>query len=105
MKQMVAVIWLMFITLTANAAKRTESQAYNEVKTRVVSIISQETGLPEDEISENQSFVRDLKMDYQAHVAVRDALSQELGYRISDETAEKITTVQRAINFVFIRQQ
>ncbi len=105
MKQIVAIICLMLISLTATAAKRTESQVYNDVKVRVVQIIADQTGLPDSEILENKSFVQDLKMDHQAHEAVREALSQEVGQPISIESAEKITTVQRAINFVFIRQQ
>lgn len=105
MKQIVAVICLMLTTLTAGAVGHSEYQTYNAIKTRVINILSERTGIPESQISEDQSFVRDLKMDQVTHEAVRDALSQELGYRIPDEAAEKITTVQRAINYIFIRQQ
>lgn len=109
MKQTAAVIChfvtILLIASTASAAKSRESQLYSDVKLRVVTIISQKTGLPESKISEDMSFVRDLKMDQRTHEAVREALSQEVGFKISDESAEKITTVQRAINYVFIRQQ
>ena len=106
MKNIVATICLLLTSLTAMSAKRTESQAYNDVRSRVIEIIAEQSGQPVDEITEDKNFVRDLKMDQKAHEAVRDALSQELGGRaISDEDAEKITTVQKAINFVFIRLQ
>ena len=105
MKQIVALFCLVLTTLTAQAAKRTESQTYNDVKERVITIISEQTGLPASEISEDKNFVKDLKMDQTALEAVRDSLALELNTEIPDQTAEKITTVQRAINFVFIRQQ
>lgn len=105
MKQMFAIICLMLTTLTADAAKRTDSQIYQDTKTRVISIIAEQIGLPVNEVTENKSFQKDLKMSPKEIESVRDALSQEIGQEISDESAAKITTVQRAINFVFIRLQ
>lgn len=105
MKQMIAVFCLVLTSLTTQAAKRSESETYSQVKARVMTIIADATGFEESSISEDHAFVQDLEMDHTAHVAVRDALSIELGREISDESAEKITTVQKAINFVFVRQQ
>lgn len=105
MKQIVAVICLLLTSLTAGAAKRSESQTYNDVKQRVITIISEQTGLPTSDISEDQNLVRDLKLDQAALEAIRDSLALELNTTIPDQSAEKITTVQRAINYVFIRQQ
>jgi acyl carrier protein len=105
MKQIVALICLLLTSLTVHAVKRTEAQAYNDVRARVIEIISEKTGIPSSEITEDKNFVRDLKMDQIALEAVRDSLSLELGTPIADQSAEKITTVQRAINYVFIRQQ
>ncbi len=105
MKQIIAVFCLVLTSLTTQAAKRTESEAYAQVRARVVSIIAEATGREESSIKEDQAFVQDLNMDHAAHEVVRDALSIEIGRSISDESAERITTVQKAINYVFVRQQ
>lgn len=102
---MIAVFCLVLTSLTTQAAKRTESETYTQVRTRVMSIIAEAAGLDESSIKEDQAFVQDLNMDHEAHEAVRDALSIEIGRNISDESAERITTVQKAINYVFVRQQ
>lgn len=104
MKQIIAIICLMVTTLTAQAAKRIDQLTYSDVTARVFSIISETTGVPESELTEDMSFVRDLKMNHEAHEAVREALSAEVGFQIPIETAEKITTPGKARNFVFVRQ-
>lgn len=105
MKRNVAIICLVLTSLTTQASKLNETQNYNDVKARVIQIISTNTGIPVPQISEDKNFVRDLKMDPATLENVRNSFALEIGSTGEDRATENINTVQEAINYVFIRQQ
>ncbi len=59
----------------------------------------------EDEISPESSFVEDLNADSLEVVELIMALEDEFGISIPDEDAEKIITVQDAVNYIEQHQQ
>jgi len=72
----------------------------SETDERVKKIVSEQLGLGEDEISTEASFVDDLGADSLDTVELVMALEEEFGCEIPDDEAEKITTVQEAINYI-----
>ena len=71
---------------------------------QVKSIVAEQLGVKEDEVTNDASFVDDLGADSLDTVELVMALEEELETEIPDEEAEKITTVQQAIDFVTARQ-
>ena len=67
---------------------------------RVKKIVAQQLGVNEAEVKTASSFVDDLGADSLDNVELVMALEDEFGTEIPDEEAEKITTVQQAIDFV-----
>ena len=63
-------------------------------------IIVEQLGVDEKEITPNASFVDDLGADSLDLVELIMALEEEFDMEISDEDAEKITTVQQVIDFI-----
>ena len=57
-------------------------------------------GVKEDEVTNGASFVDDLGADSLDTVELVMALEEEFETEIPDEEAEKITTVQQAIDFI-----
>ncbi len=71
-----------------------------QVKRRLKEIIAEQLGISEDEIVPEASFVDDLGADSLDLVELIMALEEEFDMEISDEDAEKIQTVQDAINYI-----
>ncbi|MCS5564787.1 MAG: acyl carrier protein [Methylococcales bacterium] len=71
----------------------------SDVEVRVKKIVSEQLGV-KDEVSNDSSFVDDLGADSLDTVELVMALEEEFECEIPDEQAEKITTVQEAINYV-----
>ena len=67
---------------------------------RVKKIVAEQLGVNEAEVKTSSSFVDDLGADSLDNVELVMALEDEFGTEIPDEEAEKITTVQQAIDFV-----
>ncbi len=67
---------------------------------RVKKIVVEQLGVKEEEVNENSSFVDDLGADSLDTVELVMALEEEFECEIPDEEAEKITTVQQAIDYV-----
>ena len=63
-------------------------------------IIAEQLGVEEDEITPDTSFKEDLGADSLDTVELVMALEEEFDIEIPDEEAEKITTVQSAIDYV-----
>ena len=63
-------------------------------------IIVDQLGVDEDEIKPEASFVDDLGADSLDVVELVMALEEEFETEIPDEDAEKITTVQQAIDYI-----
>ncbi|ALG68773.1 acyl carrier protein [Beggiatoa leptomitoformis] len=70
------------------------------VEERVKKIVIEQLGVKEDEVKNNSSFVDDLGADSLDNVELVMALEEEFGCEIPDDEAEKITTVQQAIDYI-----
>jgi acyl carrier protein len=71
-----------------------------DVVAKVKKIISEQLGVPEADVKPEASFVNDLGADSLDTVELVMALEEEFGVEIPDEDAEKIATVQNAIDYV-----
>ncbi|WP_018610069.1 acyl carrier protein [Uliginosibacterium gangwonense] len=67
---------------------------------RVRKIVAEQLGVNEADIKNESSFVDDLGADSLDTVELVMALEEEFECEIPDEEAEKITTVQQAIDYV-----
>lgn len=67
---------------------------------RVKKLVVEQLGVKEEEISNESSFVDDLGADSLDTVELVMALEEEFETEIPDEEAEKITTVQQAIDYI-----
>lgn len=72
----------------------------SDVKDRVIDIVVEQLGLERDKVKVESKFVDDLGADSLDTVELVMALEEEFDIEIPDEQAEKITTVQEAIDFV-----
>ncbi len=70
------------------------------IEQRVKKIVAEQLGVNESEIKVESSFVNDLGADSLDTVELVMALEEEFETEIPDEEAEKITTVQQAIDYV-----
>ena len=70
------------------------------VEEKVKHIIVEQLGVDEDEVKPEASFVDDLGADSLDVVELVMALEEEFGLEISDEDAEKLTTVKQAIEYI-----
>ena len=76
----------------------------SSIEEQVKSIVAEQLGVKEDEVTNDASFVDDLGADSLDTVELVMALEEEFETEIPDEDAEKITTVQQAIDFVSTRK-
>ena len=72
----------------------------NEIEAKVIEIIGEQLAKDESEITMESSFVEDLDADSLDTVELVMALEEEFGIEIPDDSAEKITTVQAAVDFI-----
>ena len=72
----------------------------SDIEQRVRKIVAEQLGVVEAEIKNEASFVDDLGADSLDTVELVMALEEEFECEIPDEEAEKITTVQQAIDYV-----
>ena len=77
----------------------------SDIEQRVKKIVAEQLGVNEAEVKTASSFVDDLGADSLDTVELVMALEDEFGTDIPDEQAEKITTVQQAIDFVKANQK
>ena len=68
-------------------------------------IVVEQLGVDEAEVNPEASFVDDLNADSLDLVELIMSLEEEFGMEISDEEAEKITTVQLAIDYALKHQK
>ena len=76
----------------------------SDIESRVKAIVIEQLGVDESEVSNASSFIDDLGADSLDTVELVMALEEEFGTEIPDEEAEKITTVQLAIDYVNAHQ-
>ncbi len=72
----------------------------SDIETRVKKVIMEQLDVKEDQVVNAASFVDDLGADSLDTVELVMALEEEFDCDIPDEEAEKITTVQQAIDYV-----
>lgn len=72
----------------------------DNVAERVKKVVVEQLGVNEDEVTNEASFVDDLGADSLDTVELVMALEEEFDCEIPDEEAEKIATVQQAIDYI-----
>ena len=75
------------------------------VEQQVKAIVAEQLGVKLEQVSNGGSFVDDLGADSLDTVELVMALEEEFETEIPDEDAEKITTVQQAIDYVTARRK
>jgi acyl carrier protein len=80
---------------------RTEGQnKMSNVEQQVKAIVAEQLGVKAEQVTSAASFVDDLGADSLDTVELVMALEEEFEIEIPDEDAEKITTVQQAIDYI-----
>lgn len=84
----------------AHVLSSEEGIKMENIEQRVKKIVAEQLGVNEAEIKTESSFVDDLGADSLDTVELVMALEEEFECEIPDEEAEKITTVQQAIDYI-----
>ena len=72
----------------------------SNIEERVKKIVAEQLGVKEEDVKPESSFVEDLGADSLDTVELVMALEEEFETEIPDEDAEKLTTVQVAIDYI-----
>ncbi len=70
------------------------------IEEKMVEIIAKQLSVPKEKVVPEASFVDDLGADSLDLVELVMAMEEEYGIEIADEDAEKMQTVQDAINYI-----
>jgi acyl carrier protein len=70
------------------------------VNERLKKLVAEQLGVDEVQVTPEASFVEDLNADSLDLVDLIMTLEEQFGIEISDEDAEKIVTVQDAMNYI-----
>ena len=76
----------------------------SSIEERVKKIVVEQLGVKEEDVTVDASFVDDLGADSLDTVELVMALEEEFECESPDEDAEKITTVQQAVDFIKAHQ-
>ena len=71
-----------------------------ELAEKVMDMIAEELGVERDEVKPEATFIEDLGADSLDVVELIMKMEEEFGISIPDEDAEKIKTVQDAIDYI-----
>ncbi|UCH78888.1 MAG: acyl carrier protein [Candidatus Coatesbacteria bacterium] len=71
-----------------------------DVADKVKEIIVEQLGVTPEQVTPEASFIEDLGADSLDTVELVMALEEEFDIQIPDEEAEKITTVQQAVDYI-----
>ncbi|MGI6148884.1 MAG: acyl carrier protein [Firmicutes bacterium] len=71
---------------------------------KIQKILVEQLGVSHEDVTEDASFVEDLGADSLDVVELVMALEEEFDLKISDEDAEKITTVRDAVEYILNQQ-
>jgi acyl carrier protein len=72
----------------------------SNIEERVKKIVCEQLGAKEEDVKSSSSFVNDLGADSLDTVELVMALEEEFETEIPDEDAEKLTSVQEAIDYI-----
>ena len=72
---------------------------------KIIQIVAEQLGLSEDEVQRDAALIDDLGADSLDVVELVMALEEEFKTEIPDEEAEKITTVQQAIDYINVHME
>jgi acyl carrier protein len=72
----------------------------SNIDERVKSVVVKQLGVKEEDVKNDSKFIDDLGADSLDTVELVMGLEEEFDTEIPDEEAEKITTVQQAIDYV-----
>lgn len=70
------------------------------IEERVKQIVAEQLGVDDEQVTNEASFMDDLGADSLDTVELVMALEEEFDIEISDEDAEKIQTVQDAVDYI-----
>ena len=76
----------------------------SSIEERVGKIVAEQLGVKAEDVKADASFVEDLGADSLDTVELVMALEEEFETEIPDEDAEKLSTVQEAIDFIIANQ-
>src|SRR5690242_19819008 len=85
--------------LSTRQAKRKGTLMEN-IEQRVKKIVAEQLGVNEADVKNESSFVNDLGADSLDTVELVMALEEEFETEIPDEEADKLTTVQQAVDYI-----
>jgi acyl carrier protein len=71
-----------------------------EIKQKVISLIAEQLGKSENEVTPDSQFIEDLGADSLDLVELIMSMEDEFGVEIADEDAEKILKVSDAVDYV-----
>jgi len=75
-----------------------------EVFEKVRSVVVEQLGVSEDEVTRDVSYIEDLGADSLDTVELVMALEEEFSTEIADEEAEKLTTIGKTVEYIASRQ-
>lgn len=82
------------------STENSKGESMDNIEQRVRKIVAEQLGVNEADVKNESSFVNDLGADSLDTVELVMALEEEFETEIPDEEAEKITTVQQAVDYI-----
>ena len=75
-----------------------------EVKEKVINIVSEQLNIPKEDIKPESAFIADLKADSLDLVELVMEFEDEFGIQIPESDQDKIQTVGDAVNYIMEKQ-
>ena len=72
----------------------------DEILNKIIKIVVDKLGVEANKVTKDAKFIDDLGADSLDTVELIMQLEEEFGIEIPDESAEKMTTVQQAIDYI-----
>lgn len=77
------------------------SMSKEEIMAKLKPVIAEQLGVEESDVTDTASFTEDLNADSLDLVELIMSLEEQFGLQISDEDAEKLTTVGEAVDYIY----